>query len=165
ALHQQPASSHSFLARSYGEPKGSNIDLLWKLHLRHGHRNFTDIGRQYNIPVPKQVPACVSCIMGKSHKHPYLSERFERATRVAEGFHSDFRGPFSVHTPQGHLYLLTLIDDLSVASLAFSRKRKLTGMTFGPSLCSEWKQRSPAPTAAWLLSSNGGVYISAQTAA
>ncbi len=44
--------------------------------------------------------------MGKSHVHPHLSNGFERATRIAEGFHTDFRGPFSVPTPQGELYLL-----------------------------------------------------------
>src|SRR6185503_4258706 len=50
---------------------------LWKLHLRHGHRNFADICRQYNIPMPKEIPACTSCVMGKSHTHPHLSNGFE----------------------------------------------------------------------------------------
>jgi hypothetical protein len=50
---------------------------------------------------------------GKISLHPHLSSGFERATRIAEGFHSDIRGPFSVPTPQGFEYLLTLIDDKS----------------------------------------------------
>ena len=100
---------NALIARSYG----SDTDMLWKLHLRHGHRNFADIARQYGLPIPKQIPACTSCIMGKSHVHPHLSTGFDRASRIAEGFHSDFRGPFSEQTPQGELYLLTIIDDYS----------------------------------------------------
>ena len=159
-----PASEASFLARSYGEPKGSNIDLLWQLHQRLGHRNFADIGRQYSIPVPKQVPACVSCIMGKSHKHPYLSEGFERATRVAEGFHSDFRGPFSVHTPQGHLYLLTLIDDLSDRIFGFLAKTQTEWHEIWPKFVLRVESEIGRPNCiAWLLSDNGGVYIAEKT--
>ena len=60
--------------------------------------------------------------MGKSHVYPHLSSGFERATRRAEGFHSDFRGPFSVPTPQGHLYLLTIIDDFSRRIFPFLAK-------------------------------------------
>jgi transposase InsO family protein len=154
-------SSHTFLARSYGEGK-SDADLLWKLHLRHGHRNFADVCRQYNLPLPKQMPACTSCIMGKSHVHPHLSSGFERATRPAEGFHSDFRGPFSVPTPQGFLYLLTIIDDCSRLIFGFLTKSQ-----------SEWSEIwskfvvrveaeiGRANCISWLLSDNGGVYKSA----
>ena len=107
----------TLLARSYG---GGN-DLLWTLHLRHGHRNFTDVARQYGLTLPKELPACTSCIMAKSHVHPHLAsaDGFERATRVAEGFHSDFRGPFTVPTPTGELYLLTIIDDYTRRIFAF----------------------------------------------
>ena len=86
----------TMLAKSYQEGAGSHADMLWKLHLRHGHRNFADLARQYNIPVPKQTPSCTSCVMGKAHQQPKLSDGFDRAKRKAEGFHSDFRGPFSV---------------------------------------------------------------------
>jgi len=50
APSQAPSSSHTLLARSYGGGT-SDSDLLWQLHLRHGHRNFQDICRQYNLPV------------------------------------------------------------------------------------------------------------------
>ena len=85
------------IARSYG----ADTDVLWQLHLRHGHRNFADLARQYRVPMPKQIPACTSCIMGKSHLQPHVSTKSERAKRIAEGFHSDFKGPFSVQTDQG----------------------------------------------------------------
>jgi hypothetical protein len=108
-----PAEQSAFLARSYGGGGNSDLDLLWKLPVRHGHRNFVDVARQYSLTLPKEIPACTSCIIAKSTANPHLSNGFERATRRAEGFHSDFRGPFSVPTPQGHLYLLTIIDDYS----------------------------------------------------
>jgi hypothetical protein len=66
-----PSSSHTLLMRSYGGRK-SDSDQLWQLHLRHGHRNFADLCRQYNVPAPKQIPACTSCIMAKSHVQPHL---------------------------------------------------------------------------------------------
>src|SRR5690606_12658186 len=89
----------------------NQTDLLWQMHLRHGHRNFYDVARQYGLSLPKTMPTCSSCIMGKSHAHTPWGSGFERATRRAEGFHSDFRGPLSVPTPQGYLYFLSIIDD------------------------------------------------------
>jgi hypothetical protein len=113
----------SLLAHRYGDVQKFDVPSeLWKLHLRHGHRNFNDICRQYSIPVPKQTPACTSCVMGKSHTHPHQTDGFDRATRKAQGFHSDFRGPFSVPTPAGYLYLLTLIDDCSRRIFPFLTK-------------------------------------------
>lgn len=147
------------LAKSYAG--GGNGDLLWKLHLRHGHKNFADVCRQYGLPIPKVIPACTSCVMGKSHLHPHLSSGFMRATRSGEGFHSDFRGPFSCPTPSGHLYLLTIIDDYSRRIFAFLVKSQ-----------SEWydiwikfvtrieAEFGRANVIAWLLSDNGGVYRS-----
>ena len=39
-----------------------------------------------------------------------------------KGFHSDFRGPFSAPTPQGYLYLLTIVDDFSRRIFGFLTK-------------------------------------------
>lgn len=149
----------ALIAKCYAGAVGG--DLLWKLHLRHGHRNFQDICRQYSLPMPKDVPACTSCVMGKSHVYPHLSSGFTRATRPAEGFHSDFRGPFSQATPQGHWYLLTIIDDFSRRIFAFLVKSQ-----------SEWfeiwqkfvlrieSELGKQQCIAWLLSDNGAVYRS-----
>lgn len=111
------AAPVALLARSYTD----DSSLLWQLHLRHGHRNFADLARQYHLRLPKAIPACTSCIMGKSHVYPHLSSGFERATRVAQGFHSDIRGPFSVLTPRKESYLLTLIDDFSRRVFGFQK--------------------------------------------
>ena len=42
-----PDTNCALLAKSYQAGKGSDLDTLWKLHLRHGHRNFADLARQY----------------------------------------------------------------------------------------------------------------------
>lgn len=42
----------ALLARSYTDDAGT----LWQLHLRHGHRNFADLARQYNLRLPKTIP-------------------------------------------------------------------------------------------------------------
>ena len=70
--------------------------------------------------------------MGKAHLQPKLSDGFERATRKAEGFHSDFRGPFSVPTPEGYLYLLTLIDDYTRRVFGFLTKSQTEWMDIWP---------------------------------
>jgi len=83
-----------------------DTNMLWRLHLKHGHRNFKDVCTQYGLQLPKTLPACASCVMGKSHTHPHLDGGYDRATRA-------FKGPFTTETPFGHRYLLTIIDDYS----------------------------------------------------
>jgi len=147
----------ALLARAYTD----DSDMLWKLHLRHGHRNFPDLARQYGLRLPKVVPACTSCIMGKAHVYPHLSSGFERATRVAQGFHSDIRGPFSVPTPRGEAYLLTIIDDFSRRVFGFLVKSQSEWLAV-------WKEfvvRIEAEIGrvnciSWLLTDNGAVYTS-----
>ena len=150
------AISDILLSRSY-----TDEDLLWKLHLRHGHRNFESICRQYSLPVPKTIPACPSCVMGKAHIHPFISSGFTRATRVAEGFHSDFRGPFSVATPYGHMYLLTIIDDYSRRIFAFLVKSQSEWIDIWIKFVSRIEaELGKANCISWLLSDNGSVYKS-----
>ena len=149
------------MAKSYG----AGDDLLWKLHLRHGHRNFADLARQYKLPLPKVLPSCTSCIMGKSHVHPPISSGFERATRRAEGFHTDFRGPFSTPTPQGHLYLLTIVDDFSRRIFGFLAKSQAEWMDVWSKFVVQVEAEVGKPNCiSWLLSDNGAVYKSATMA-
>ena len=144
------------LARSYTD----DTDLLWQMHLRHGHRNFTDVARQYNLKLPKTIPACTSCIMGKSHVYPHMGAGFERATRI-EGFHSDFRGPFSVLTGQGEAYLLTIIDDYSRRVFGFLAKSQSEWMHIWTEFVVRIEAEIGKPNCvSWLLSDNGAVYTS-----
>jgi hypothetical protein len=160
ASTSQEHTPQALLAKSYGG--GPDSELLWKLHLRHGHRNFADVARQYNIPMPKVIPACTSCIMGKSHVHPPLSSGFERATRRAEGFHSDFRGPFSTATPQGYLYLLTITDDYTRRIFGFLCKSQTEWMEIWSKFVLRIEAEIGRPNCiAWILTDNG-VYRSAE---
>ena len=162
-LQEAPAAQcvPSLLARAYGSGE-SDSELLWKLHLRHGHRNFGDVARQYNLPVPKVIPACTSCVMGKSHVHPHLSSGFERATRRAQGFHSDFRGPFSTPTPQGYLYLLTIVDDFTRRIFGFLAKSQSEWMDIWTKFVVRIEAEiGQANCISWILTDNGAVYKSA----
>ena len=99
--------------------------------------------------------------MGKSHTHPHLSNGFERATRRGEGFHSDFRGPFSCPTPSGNLYLLTIIDDYSRRIFAFLVKSQTEWYEIWTKFVKRVEAEiGRANCVAWLLSDNGGVYKS-----
>ena len=111
--------------------------------------------------MPKQTPSCTSCVMGKSHLHPKLSDGFERATRKAEGFHSDFRGPFSAPTPGGHLFLLVLIDDFSRRIFGFLVKSQNEWFDIWTRFVTRIEAEIGRPNCiAWLLSDNGLVYKS-----
>jgi hypothetical protein len=103
--------------------------------------------------------------MGKSHLHPPFTHGFERATRKAEGFHSDFRGPFSTPTPQGHLYLLTIIDDYSRCIFGFLAKSQTEWTDIWPKFVLRVEAETGKPNCiAWILTDNGGVYKSAEMA-
>lgn len=144
------------IARSYSV---SNESELWKLHLKHGHRNFLDLCRQYSMPVPPHFPVCGSCIQGKSHLYPHDVGTFQRANRPGEGFHSDFRGPFSVPTPQGALYLLTIIDDFSRRIFGYLVKTQTDWYSIFQSFVVRIEAELGRPNCiSWLLTDNGAVY-------
>lgn len=143
-----------------GCPSNASSEL-WKLHLRHGHRNFTDVCRQYGLPIPKNLPTCTSCVMGKSHQHSHFTGGYDRATRKAQGFHSDFRGPFSTETPSGAKYLLTITDDYSRRIFAFLCKSQSEWLDIWTRFVLRVEAEIGHPNCiSWLLSDNGSVYRS-----
>jgi len=99
--------------------------------------------------------------MGKSHVQPHLSSGFDRATRRAEGFHSDFRGPYSVPTQHGELYLLTIIDDFSRRIFGFLVKSQSEWLEIWKAFVVRVEAEVGRPNCiSWLLSDNGAVYKS-----
>ena len=154
-----PNTCNSLLARAYSGP--FDPSLLWKLHLRHGHRNFADICRQYKIPVPVSFPTCTSCVMGKSTMHGPTSNSFERAKRRGEGFHTDFKGPFSVPTPFGDLYLLTITDDHTRRIFAWVLKTQTEWFEIWVKFVARIEaELGHSNCIAWLLCDNGKVFCS-----
>jgi len=149
----------SLLAKAYGAViPAKDLRVLWRLHLRHGHRNFLDLCRQYSLPLPKEIPACTSCVMGKGHAHPHHGS-FQRATRRGEGFHSDFRGPFSTPTPQGALYLLTIVDDFSRRIFPFLVKSQSEWFEIWRNFVARVEaELGHCNCISWILSDNGQVY-------
>lgn len=147
----------ALLARSY-TASDDNADL-WSLHLRHGHRNFADLCRQYGIPAPKNLPVCTSCVMGKAHTFPPDSPGFRRATRPAEGLHTDFRGPYPVAAHDGSMYLLLIVDDYSRRLFGFLCRSQTEWYSIFPKFVTRVEaELGKANCIAWLMSDNGGVY-------
>ena len=67
--------------------------------------------------------------MGKGHSHPH-GGNFDRAKRIGQGFHADFKGPFQIPTPQGHVFLLVIIDDFSKRIFGFQEEWLLVWRSF-----------------------------------
>jgi len=113
------------------------------------------------IPVTAaQNSACLHFLHhGKSHVYPHLSSGFERATRVAKGFHSDFRGPFSVPTARGELYLISIIDDYSRRIFGFLVKSQTEWFELWQRFVVRIEAEiGKSNCISWLISDNGGVY-------
>ena len=137
----------------------SDNDALWRLHLKHGHRNFKDICRQYKIPVPKVMPSCTSCVMGKSHVHPHFESSDNKATRRAEGFHSDFKGPFSTEAANGAKFLLTITDDYTRRIFAFLVRSQAEWYDIWIKFVARIEaELGRANCISWILTDNGAVY-------
>ena len=104
--------------------------------------------------------------MGKSHTHPHFTDGFQRATRRGEGFHTDFKGPFSFATHFGHLFLLTIIDDLSRRIFGFLVKSQSEWFDIWTSFVTRIEAEFGRTNCiAWLLSDNGLVFKSTSMAA
>ena len=147
------------LAQTYSQCNAGSKQL-WNLHLQLGHRNFQELSKTYHIPISK-IPACTSCIMGKSHVQPHFDGDTPRASRKAEGFHSDFRGPFSIPTPSGESYLLTITDDYSKRIFAYLVKSQTEWFDIWKNFVTRIEAELGRPNCiAWLLTDNGMVYKS-----
>ena len=96
-----------------------NITLL---HNKHGHQDFAKICEYYNIPVPKTMPPCYPCIRGKLHKASPTSSVELKATRRAEIFHADLRGPMPVMSKEGYWYIAVIVDDYTSKGHGFGLK-------------------------------------------
>ena len=104
--------------------------------------------------------------MGKSHERAPVTTGFERATRIGQGFHSDFKGPFTVPTPAGHIYFLTVIDDCSGRVFAWLCKSTSEWLPIWTNFVTRVEAELGRPNCvSWILCDNGGVYISKEMAA
>ena len=103
--------------------------------------------------------------MGKSHCQPYISSGFERATRIAQGFHADFRGPFSCPTPQGFLFYLGIVDDKSRRLFPFLCKSVENWFDIWTNFVARIEaELGRANCISWILTDNGSIFKSARMA-
>ena len=96
-----------------------NITLL---HNKHGHIDFKKICEYYGIPVPKTMPPCFPCIRGKLHRATPTTAGEAKATRRAEIFHADIRGPMPVMSKEGYWYIAIIVDDYTSRVHGFGLK-------------------------------------------
>lgn len=66
---------------------------------------------------------CTSCVIAKSHRHPFRSS-LPQADRLLYRVHADVLGPFQVLTPSGNQYFFTFIDEHSRYAKIYLIKKK-----------------------------------------
>jgi hypothetical protein len=90
-----------------------NLQLLVELHCAHSHHNFKDLAAQHGLCFPDPAPTCWACMLAKPRQisHDAISSR--EVSRVFEGFAVDWKGPFTVHTPEGFVGFFLILDLLS----------------------------------------------------
>ncbi|CAI7777241.1 unnamed protein product [Closterium sp. NIES-53] len=100
------------------------------LHHRLGHPNFTALRTAITSrlldslpptlpPLPSSpAPPCPSFIHGKLKQSPHHSHPTFAAAPL-DPVHMDLRGPYPIHSRQGHRYMLVLVDDHSRYSTVF----------------------------------------------
>ncbi|KAK9893169.1 hypothetical protein P389DRAFT_134000, partial [Cystobasidium minutum MCA 4210] len=79
-------------------------------HFRFGHRNLQSMMNmaKHNLVTGLDITDldsethCDPCGLGKMTKADVPKRSTSRATRVLELVHSDLKGPFPVHTKEGH---------------------------------------------------------------
>jgi hypothetical protein len=86
--------------------KGNALELLQLWHKRLGHRNFKEVAHLLQIPLPANLPVCISCVKGKSRRRPLTGNSgLHDAPRPGYATWWDHAGPFSTKTWGGNNYL------------------------------------------------------------
>ena len=117
------AVESALVAKTYSSaaPNSAHHNIIL-LHNKHGHQDMKKICEYYNIPVPKHFPPCIPCIRGKLHKASPMESVELKATRRAEIFHADVRGPMPVMSKEGYWYIAVIVDDHTSRGHGFGLK-------------------------------------------
>ena len=116
-----PRDELALLARVYNSAKPSPDELL-RFHRRMQHVSFARAAAAYGLKLPPslELPLCDACVVSKSLNTPQHSPGMHlRASRRAEGLHTDFCGPFPEASLAGGRYLLVFVDDYTRAHWDF----------------------------------------------
>jgi len=84
---------------------------------------------------------CEPCIVGKAVRAPFTPSQ-RKTTRVLMLGHSDVTGPMPVPTPEGHHYLVNLIDDFSRFKAVMPIKKKGQAKEAVMSLVNRWENQT-----------------------
>lgn len=92
------------------------------LHQHMGHLHSAALRRFCNKG-GESAGTCTSCIIAKSHRHPFRSS-LPQADRLLYRVHSDVVGPFQTSTLSGNQYFVTFIDEHSRYATVYLLKQK-----------------------------------------
>jgi hypothetical protein len=123
------------VAASQGVPKVStakNLKLLIELHCAMSHRNFRAVGKQYGLTLPEPLPDCWACMLAKPRHITPDDVSLREVSRPFEGVAVDWKGPFSVRTPEGFLGFFLIIDLFSSRSWVHLAATSSEWSTFWP---------------------------------
>lgn len=92
------------------------------MHQRLGHLHSAAL-RRFCKDGGKSLTLCKSCVLAKSHRHPFQSS-MPQADKILYRVHSDVIGPFQTPTPSGNQYLVSFINECSRYARIYLLKRK-----------------------------------------
>ena len=131
--------------------------LLW--HNRLGHLNFQAVSKATGIPLPKDMPICEDCIIGKQHCQSFPPSITPKSTAPLQLVHTDVCGPQRVASHSGCVYFVVFIDDYSRYTATYVLQHKSDVFkTFKKYQI--WTEKQTGHTLRILRSDNGGEYTS-----
>jgi transposase InsO family protein len=110
------------IAAQVAQVERASIALtLDEIHHRLGHVSQDKLLRMLSkkqlegvtVKGNKELTPCYGCAMGKQKRHVLKTDTDKPTTRKLELIHLDIMGPFRTPTREGHVYVLTVIDDYS----------------------------------------------------
>ena len=96
--------------------------LLW--HSRLGHLNFQAVSKASGIPLPKDMPICEDCIIGKQHRRSFPPSMTPKSAAPLQLVHTDVCGPQRVASHSGCVYFVVFIDDYSRYTATYPLQHK-----------------------------------------
>lgn len=129
------------------------------MHHRLGHLHSAAL-RRFCKGGGKSPTLCTSCVLAKSHRHPFQSS-MPQADRILYRIHSDVVGPFQTPTPSGNRYFVSFINECSRYARIYLLKRKDEVLNAFRRFLSE-AERHTGNSLCILKCDRGGEYSSSQ---
>jgi len=131
--------------------------LLW--HNRLGHLNFQAVSKAIGIPLPKDLPICEDCIIGKQHRRSFPPSVTPKSSTPLQLVHTDVCGPQRVASHSGCVYFVVFVDDYSRYTVTLPLQHK-SEVFEAFKRYQTWAEKQTGHSLRILRSDNGGEYTS-----